>query len=368
MSNTGGKSTSDGIGTKRFSNGLGTRSTETLSATSTYVSLSWTNPIGGVAPTGYQVKRWITGYNDDHPTFLDCDSYSTSSACYSATSYRDSRLRSSVTFNYAVRLVKRAEGEDPRWSPWSNTVTIEIPATLMTSLYPATPTGLTAVEVLHTTSSPKISISWNVVAGTSTYTIIRTDLKSATPTPVAVATGLTTTTYDDTDISPYRSYEYRVKAVNSMDLSSPLSQLRVVNTSGLQYGVPDRSTDLNATTTDLSATSTDAADTMITLSWTAAVGGATSTSYAIYAGVVSEEEYRAYEHPEDAIIRVRYTKSATSTSTTFAVRTGSLYAFGVKACNETGCSSLSKGLVVNLIGELTADPDAPGQPTMPSTG
>ena len=338
-----------------------------------YVALSWTNPTSGVTPTGYQVKRWVT---DSHPTFFDCDLSSTTSSCYSATSYRDSQIRASVTFNYAVRLVKRADGEDPRWSPWSNTVTIEIPAGLTADSYPAAPTGLTAVEVLHETDDPKISVSWDAVSGsgTTTYTIIRTDLKSATPTPVAIVTEHTATSYDDTDISPYRSYQYRVKAVNSLSLSSPLSKLRIVNTSGLQYGVPDRPTSLSATTTDISATTTvdlgtaTSSNTMITLSWTPAVGGATTTSYAVYAGVVTEEEYRAYEHPDDRIIRVRFRKMSTSTSTTFAVGTGSLYAFGVKACNETGCSSLSKGIGVNLIGELVADPNAPGQPTMPSTG
>ena len=338
-----------------------------------YVALSWTNPTSGVTPTGYQVKRWITGYNDNHPTFFDCDLSSTTSACYSATSYRDSRLRAGVTFNYAVRLVKRAEGEDPRWSPWSNTVSIEIPAGLAADSYPAAPAGLTAVEVLST-STAKVSVSWNAVSGTDImYKIYRSDLKSATPTAAVIAT-TTATTYDDEDISPYRSYQYRVKAVNSLNLSSPLSRLRIVNTSGLQYGVPDRPIALSATTTSISATTTvdlgtaTSSDTLITLSWTPATTGTTTTYYLIAAGVVTEEMYRAYERLEDAIVVVRGRKTTTSTSVSFAVGSGSLYVFAVKSCNATGCSSLSKGIGVNLIGELVADPNAPGQPTMPSTG
>ena len=54
-------------------------------------------------------------------------------------------------------------------------------------------------------------------------------------------------------------------------------------------------------------------------------------------------------------------------STTFMVGSGSFYAFGVKSCNDNGCSSLSQGYGVNLIGDLEADPTAPGQPTTPGT-
>ncbi len=367
----GTKGFSDGVGTKSLWDGIGTRNTETLATTSMYVMLSWTNPTGGVQPTGYQVKRWIT---DSHPTFFDCDLSSTTSSCYSSEEYRDSQLTADVTFNYAVRLVKRADGEDPRWSLWSDTVTIEIPAGLTADSYPAAPEGLTAVEVLHETDPAKVSITWDPVTstGTTTYTIYRTDLKSATPTVDTIAT-TTATSYDDEDIDPYRSYQYRIQAVNSLGLGSPLSKLRIVNTSGLQYGVPDRPTALSATTTDISATTTvdlgtaTSSDTLITLSWTPAATGTTTTYSLIYAGVVTEEEYRAIERLEDAVITVRARRITSSTSTTFAVASGSLYAFGVKACNDNGCSSLSRGYTVNLIGELDADPNAPGQPIMPDT-
>ncbi len=366
----GTKGFSEGIGTRGFSNGIGTRETETLATTSMYVMLSWSNPTGGVEPTGYQVKRWIT---DSHPTFFDCNLSSTTSSCYSAEEYRDSQLTAGVTFNYRVRLVKRALGEDPRWSPWSDTVTIAIPSALTADSYPAAPEGLTAVEVLHETNDPKASLNWDAVSGATMYKIFRTNLRSATPTAAVIAT-TTATSYDDEDISPYRSYQYRIQAVNSLGLSSPLSKLRIVNTSGLQYGVPDRPTALSATTTDIAATTTvdlgsaTSSDTMIRLSWTPANTGTTTTSYLIVAGVVSEEQFRAIERLEDAVVTVRGWRRTTSTSTTAAVGSGSLYVFAVKACNDNGCSSLTRGYGVNLIGELEADPNAPGQPTTPGTG
>ena len=156
---------------------IGTRDPGILATSSMYVMLSWTNPTGGVEPTGYQIKRWIT---DSHPTFFDCDDIgsSTTSSCYSAEEYRDSQLTAGVTFNYAVRLVKRAWGEDPRWSPWSDTVSIAIPEGLTADSYPAAPEGLTAVEVLHETDPAKVSVSWDPVTstGTTTYSIYRTDL------------------------------------------------------------------------------------------------------------------------------------------------------------------------------------------------
>ena len=368
-----GGGNSEGIGTKGFFNGIGTRADNSLATTSMYVMLSWTNPTGMdvVEPTGYQVKRWVT---DSHPTFFDCDLSSTTSSCYSAEEYRDSQLTFGVTFNYAVRLVKRASGVDPRWSPWSDTVTIAIPSSgLMLDSYPEAPAGLTAAEVLHATDDPKITVSWDAATstGTITYTIIRADLKSATPTAEAIAT-TTATSYDDTEIVAYRSYQYRIRATNSQGLSSPLSRLRIVNTSGLVYGVPDRPTELSAATTTIATTTVHlgtatSSDTSITLSWTPATTGATSTYYLIYAGVVTEAMYRAYERPEDAVITVRVRRMSTSPSTTFMVGSGSFYAFGVKSCNDEGCSSLSQGHGVNLLGELGADLTAPGQPTTPGT-
>jgi len=351
---------------------IGTRDPGILATSSMYVMLSWTNPTGGVEPTGYQIKRWIT---DSHPTFFDCDDIgsSTTSSCYSAEEYRDSQLTAGVTFNYAVRLVKRAWGEAPRWSPWSDTVSIEIPEGLTADSYPAAPEGLTAFEVLHETDPAKISVSWDPVTstGTTTYSIYRTDLRSATPTTDLIAT-TTATSYDDEDIDPYRSYQYRIQAVNSLNLSSPLSKLRIVNTSGLQYGVPDRPTALSATTTAIATTTVDlgtatSSDTLITLSWTPATTGTTTKNYLVYAGVVTEEEYRAIERLEDAVVTVRGWRRTTSTSVTAAVGSGSVYVFAVKACNDEGCSSLTRGLGVNLLGELDPDPDAPGQPITPGT-
>ena len=347
-------------------------STETLATSSMYVMLSWTNPTGGVTPTGYQVKRWVTGYNNDHPTYFDCDLGTTTTSCYSATEYHDSRIRAGVTFSYAVRLVKRVEGEEPRWSPWSNTVSIQIPAELTADSYPAAPAALRAVEVLHETDNPKVVVSWNAVSGATTYTIYRTDLRSATPTAEVLAT-TTDTSYDDEDIRAYRAYKYRVQATNSLGLSGPLSQLWIANTSGLRYGVPDRPAAPSAATTTAATTTVDlgtatSSDIMITLSWTPAMTGTTTTYYLIAAGVVTEEMYRAYEHPEDSVITVRTVRFTTSASTTFLVASGSLYAFGVKSCNANGCSSLSLGIIVNLIGELDADPNAPGQPTSPGAG
>ena len=368
---------SEAITTRGSSDAIGARNTPVLPTNQGYVALSWTNPTGGVTPTGYQVKRWIMGYNEDHPTYFDCDSFSTSTPCRSAASYRDSRLRSSVTYSYAVRLVKRAEGDDPLWSLWSETVRITIP--VIVGSRPPAPTGLNAIEVLHETNDPKVLVTWTAVSGTSTYTIVRTDLDAATSTPVEIATGLTVTTYDDTAIVAYRSYQYRVRAVNSVG-EGPLSQLEIVNTSGLRYGIPDRPTDISATTTAInatttainststesSATSTDP-DTLITLSWTPATGGATSTSYFIYAGALSEEEYRSYEHPADLIVGVWPSRRVSTTTATYSVRSGRYYGFGVVACNLTGCSSLSEGVEINLIGDLEPDPGAPGQPTSPST-
>ena len=270
--------------------------------------------------------------------------------------------------------MKRAEGENPRWSPWSDTVTIAIPTGLSVDSYPAAPEGLTAVEVLHETNPAKVSVSWEAVAGTGiTYRIERTELRSATPTAETIAT-TTATSYDDTDIESYKSYQYRIQAYNSMNLGSPLSELRIVNTSGLQYGVPDRPTALSATTTDITATTTvdlgtaTSSDTLITLSWTPAITGTTTTYYLIATGVITEEEYRAIERLEDATVTVRGWRTTTSASITAAVGSGSVYVFALKACNDTGCSSFTRGRAVNLLGELEADPNAPGQPTTPGTG
>ena len=323
----------------------------TCAAADGTVILTWTNPTGGVAQTGYQVSRYISGYDNNIPAYFNCDSYDTSGACTTSSKYSDSELQSGVTYTYSVRLVKRADGATPLFSGWSNSVDVEIPSANTVS-YPAAPTGVSASEVLHASDDAKITISWTAVSDATSYSIYRNGR--------SLTTGLTKTSYDDTDIAAGRAYIYAVYAVNSHGTSPP-SSLFPVNTTELVYGLPGIIAGSDLTETYAEAT------TSLTLSWTAPDG--TPTKYMIYQGKYTEDQVRAWENPENMTFPVvAVNDNVTTTSWTTTLEDDHYYIFAIGACNTSGCSVPSQSFHKDLIGidSLEADSNAPDTPTSPS--
>ena len=338
----------------------GNRSKSTASTTEGYVKLTWTNPTGGVTPTGYQVSRHITDYNNGFKTYWPCDSYDSSGACRSATEYRDEELRGSVTYTYAVRLVKRADGEDPQWSPWSDKVTAAVPA--LTNPYPAEPANVTLTEVLHENDDPKVTVSWDAVAGSASYSVYRSEWTYVGPFGSGeiikgeysvLGSSLSTTSYDDTTIEPGSTYAYKVLATNQTG-SSPFSKITIIHTTGLIPRIPG--------IPELTATFDDT-DKAVLLSWTPPPQDDAYTSHTIFRGEKTEDEYRAPETPGNTFMIVRTWIATRSTSLTRPLDDGFYYLFLVRSCTSIGCTDYSNSVAVNRLPELGADEDAPGQPT-----
>ena len=334
------------------------------------VTLTWTNPTGGVTPTGYQVRRETQGYGG-LPAHVNCDEFDTTTPCHSLTQYTDGELRAGVTYSYSVRLVKRAGGEDPLWSLWSAAVEISVPATHATS-FPATPTGLTGYERIFDpdanpppASKAELILSWNAVTDATGYVVERWTVEEGShdhlpDTHQTFTVATTTAEYFDSTIQPLTGYDYQVRATNSAG-SSPLSKSRTLRTSRLIYGIPRSATNMAGTLND--------DQTMVTLTWTAPTGDHAATRYLVWRGTLDEEEYRTYENPDNIAIWLTDLIGITeSTSFETAVSSGTWYRFKVEACNRKGCSaSTDKAAVINLIGELGQDDNAPGTPTSPSS-
>ena len=331
------------------------------------VVLTWTNPTGGTTATGYQVKRWIAGYNKGFPTYFICDEFDPNGACTNATKYSDSELQASVTYQYAVRLVKRVEGSDPLWSSWSETVSVEVPEDLSTS-YPAAPSGFRAVgsrdeEPPH---EPMVTLTWDAVDGATSYTILRGSIPETTgddrPLKTLVS-GLTETTYEDRDVASLRPQEYRVQAHNQAG-AGPLSPSRAVNLYYLVGGVPDRPTGLTATFIEVDI---DEGLRQVELTWTAPAGGKPAEQYVVYRAKYNAEDVRSWENPANAVIVYTHIRviDVPTTSFTQTLETDYAYFFRIIARNDAGFSKMSNKVTVDLLGEIGTDPDAPGQPESP---
>lgn len=185
-----------------------------LTATSmdgqTGIILSWTAPASdnGSAMTGYMIERSADGGSTWSTIVPNTGSTS--------TMYEDACLPGNTTYTYRVSAINSVGTGSP-----SDT------ASAITSgpFSPPPPIGLTATTV----SSIPINLSWTAPAcdGGSPitgYEVDRSTDGGLTWSTIVSNTGLTTTTYSDTGLSPGTTYTYRVSAINSVwsGLSSPI--------------------------------------------------------------------------------------------------------------------------------------------------
>jgi len=182
----------------------------------------------------------------------------------------------------------------------TSTITGTSNAISVTAL-PLVPTGLTAVA-----SSARVNLSWTAGAAATSYSVYRGTTsfgQSATP----VATGITTTTYQDTGLTDGTTYYYRVAAFNAVGNSPEGNQASAMPV---------------ATPTGLSATP---GNTKVILSWTASAG---ATSYRVYRGTTSFGE---------SATPIASGITAT-TYTNIGLTNGTTYYYRVAAFNATGNS------------------------------
>ena len=157
----------------------------TATAGNAQVALSWS---AVSSATSYNVQRSTDGVN-----FAPL-------ATSTGTSYTDLNLTNGTTYYYLVSAASSC-GTGANAGPVS--------ATPNAPAVPAAPTGLTA-----TAGRKKVSLTWNAVAGATSYNVLRNTTGSTT-SYTTIATGVTSTSATNTGLTSGTTYYYVVQAVNS---------------------------------------------------------------------------------------------------------------------------------------------------------
>lgn len=266
----------------------------TATAGDALVTLAW----GGA--------KGATSYNVYRSTNANAPNSSPLATNVLIVSYKDTTAQNGTTYFYRVAGVN-ADGVGPTSNVASATPTAPLQV-------PAAPTSLAV-----TAGNAKLTLSWTAPSNStvSSYNIYR----STSPITNAVnpiATGVTQTTFESTNLTNGTLYYYRVAAVNAAGVGA---------LSNSASGTPVAPLQVPAAPTGLT---TQPGDTKVALSWTAPAGS-TVTSYNIY---------RSTSAISSAVNPV----ATGVTGTTFqsaGLTNGTLYHFRVAAVNSAGVGALS---------------------------
>ncbi|MGO8670646.1 MAG: choice-of-anchor tandem repeat GloVer-containing protein [Capsulimonadaceae bacterium] len=262
----------------------------TATAGDTQVSLSWAGSTGA------------TSYNVYRATMSGAEGTNAIGST-AVTTYSDTGLTDGVTYFYTVAAVNIAGV-----SPQSN----EASATPV----PPAPTGLTATD-----GDTQVSLDWNSVSTATSYNVYRATTSGAEgSTPIGTSA---TTSYTDTGLTDGVTYYYTVAAANGTSTSAQSTEVSATP----EPPAPPAPTGLTAT----------AADSQVTLSWTASTN---ATSYSVFRGTASDAEA---SNPIGT--------SASTTYTDTGLTDGTTYFYTVAAVDAGGTSPMSN--------EASATPEAP---------
>lgn len=166
----------------------------------TQVSLSWSAPAGA---TAYNLQREGPGES----------SFVTIASGLTTTAYVDTNVIAGSSYQYQVQATN-AGGDSPFSSPATVTV-----GSLQTA--PPTPANLQA----DGSSGTQVVLAWSASSGASSYQIQREGPGQSLF--ATIATGITTTSFADTNVTPGGTYSYTVIAVNTTGPSAPTSPVTV---------------------------------------------------------------------------------------------------------------------------------------------
>ena len=223
------------------------------SAYTTVINLAWDK----VSTTGYQVYR-----STDNKTFTKVATITSNGTL----TYKDTGLTANKMYYYKVRAYKLVDGKYT-YGNFSSVVS--------TKTAPKTPTASVSLWNYQT-----LSIKVNASTGATKYLIYRSTSKDGTYSKVGELTAAGT--YKDTNLTPGKTYYYKVKACNSSNRCSGYSSVVSMK------AVPGTVKELKAAPTTKS----------IKLSWKSVYG---ATGYEVYRSTSKTGTY---------------TKIATVTSTT----------------------------------------------------
>lgn len=179
---------------------------------------------------------------------------------------------------------------------------------------PPAPTGVTAAPL----SSTGIKLTWNAVSGATSYKVSRAGTSGG---PYGVVASNSGTAYNDSGLTPNKSYFYVVQAVTSSGTSSNSAQVSALTRLGTPTGV----------------TATAVGSSRVDVSW-GAVSGATAYTVVRATGAGPFETVG--------------TTSSVSYSDT-SVAAGTTYIYGVQATSATNRSDVS------ALASATTAPPAP---------
>lgn len=166
---------------------------------SSQINLSWAAPNSGGSP--------ITGYKIERKTLSGSWSVLVNNTGNTSTSYQDSGLPSSTTYEYRVSAINAIGTSSP-----SSTATA---TTHIADTVPSAPTGLAATALSH----KSIIIEWITPgSGGSPITGYRIECKvgSGSWSVLVANTGNTNTSYLHDDLEIETTYTYRVNAINAI--------------------------------------------------------------------------------------------------------------------------------------------------------
>lgn len=186
-----------------------------------------------------------------------------------ATSYQATGLTASTTYYFIVRSISAGGTSSPSSQASATTPAVTVPVVPVPPVTPpaapTAPSGLVATAV----SSTQINLSWSPSSTSGvTYTVFSGS--------GAIATGLGSTTYSVTGLTPSTAYTFTVIAVSS---ANSFSTSNAASATTQAAPAPNAPTGLSATTTSSS---------QINVGWTAS--STAGVTYSLYSGLSTGAE------------------------------------------------------------------------------